>query len=314
MALRAPLGTEDVPHFTIRAARVGPERMPLLVFCFAGKRRRTSPRAAAPKKADVGVDRCICQSRGAMVTLRRRIVHVVGAVLGVLLLGGVAACSSVEYRERAQPAPNAETVTPLKIGLLMSFGEGVPDRDLVRRRSFELAIEHINAAGGVFGLPVEVVITDSTLDPEVAVREARRMVEVEGVHAIVGPGTSANTLPVAESVAGPAGIPFITPSATSPLLTTVTDNDFLFRVALSDTAQGPVLARVTRERGFTNVASSTVMTLGGRGWRPLLSPPGRGRPRWLPLTLTRLPSSPRCGRPPVRARRRSSLSPLEMRA
>lgn len=188
-----------------------------------------------------------------MALLRWRILRVVGAVLGVLLLSGAAACASAEYADRVQPAPEAETITPLKIGLLMSFGEGVPERDLVRRRSFELAIKHINAAGGVFGRPVEVVIADSTLDPAVAVSEARRLVEVEGVHAIVGPGTSANTLPVAEVVAGPARIPIISPSATSPLLTRVADNDFLFRVALSDTAQGPVLARVTRERGFTNV-------------------------------------------------------------
>ncbi|MCY4436908.1 MAG: ABC transporter substrate-binding protein [Chloroflexi bacterium] len=159
----------------------------------------------------------------------------------------------MELRTQTPSAADAEAVTPLKIGLLMSLGEGVSDRDLVRRRSFELAIKHINAAGGVFGRPVEVAIADSTLDPEVAVKEARCLVEVEGVHAIVGPGTSANTLPVAESVAGPVGIPFISPSATSPLVTSVVDNDFLFRVALSDTAQGPVLARVTRERGFTNV-------------------------------------------------------------
>lgn len=188
-----------------------------------------------------------------MVYLRWRISRAFCAAFCLFVLLGAVGCGRVELRTQTPPASEAETVTPLKIGLLMSFGEGVPERDFVRRRSFELAIKHINAAGGVFGLPVEVVIADSTLDPEVAVREARRLVEVEGVHAIVGPGTSANTLPVAESLAGPANIPIISPSATSPLLTTVADNDFAFRVALSDTAQGPVLARVTRERGFSNV-------------------------------------------------------------
>ncbi len=185
--------------------------------------------------------------------LLRRCARALVTVFCLLLLFGAAGCGRVELRTQTPFAPDAQTVTPLKIGLLLSFDEGVPDRDLVRRRSFELAIKHINAAGGVFGRPVEVVMADSTLDPEVAVKEARRLVEVEGVHAIVGPGTSANTLPVAENVAGPAGIPFISPSATSPLLTAVVDEDFLFRVSLSDTAQGPVLARVTRERGFTNV-------------------------------------------------------------
>lgn len=185
--------------------------------------------------------------------LRWRISHVFCTAFCLFVLLGAAGCGRVELHTQTPPVSEAETAIPLKIGLLMSFGEGVPERDFVRRRSFELAIKHINAAGGVFGRPVEVVIADSTLDPAVAVSEARRLVEVEGVHAIVGPGTSANMLPVAENIAGPAKIPIISPSATSPLLTTVADNGFAFRVALADTAQGPVLARVTRERGFTNI-------------------------------------------------------------
>ena len=123
----------------------------------------------------------------------------------------------------------------------------------MRQQSFELAIQHINDAGGVLGQPVTFVLADPTFDPDVAVEEARRLIEVEGVHAIVGPSSSANALAVAEQVAGPAGIPLISPSATSPLLTTADDRDFFFRTALSDVAQGPVLARLTRERGFDNV-------------------------------------------------------------
>ena len=123
----------------------------------------------------------------------------------------------------------------------------------MRQQSFELAIQHINDAGGVLGQPVTFVLADPTFDPTNAVKEARRLIEVEGVHAIVGPSSSANALAVAEQVAGPAGIPLISPSATSPLLTTADDRDFFFRTALSDVAQGPVLARLTRERGFDNV-------------------------------------------------------------
>ena len=142
---------------------------------------------------------------------------------------------------------------PLKIGLLLNFGEGAAAASTVRQQSFELAIQHINDAGGVLGQPVTFVLADTTFDPDVAVEVARRLIEVEGVHAIVGPSSSANALAVAEQVAGPAGIPLISPSATSPLLTTADDRDFFFRTALSDVAQGPVLARLARERGFDNV-------------------------------------------------------------
>ena len=116
-----------------------------------------------------------------------------------------------------------------------------------------MAVQHVNAAGGVFGQPVQFVVGDSTLDPEKAVAVARRLVEEEGVHAIVGPTSSANALAVAERVTGPAGIPTVSPSATSPALALVNDGDFFFRTTLSDGAQGPVLARVAREQGFDNV-------------------------------------------------------------
>ena len=146
-----------------------------------------------------------------------------------------------------------ETPTPLKIGLLLNFSDS-PETLVDRKRAFELAIKQVNDAGGVLGRPVEAVSVDVPVDPDLAVEAARRLVEIDGVHAIVGPSASAAALPVSEKVTGPAGIPTISPSATSPQLTGAEDDGYFFRTALSDTAQGPVLARVTRERGFDNVA------------------------------------------------------------
>ena len=154
---------------------------------------------------------------------------------------------------------------PLKIGLLMNFSSGSAEVYRDRQRAFDLAIKHINEGGGVFGLPVQVAVGDTTANPNVAVEEARRMVETERVHAIVGPNASANALPIAERIIGPSGIPTISFSATSPKLTTVEDDDFLFRTVLSDRAQGPILARVTRERGFDNVGVIYVDDAWGQG-------------------------------------------------
>ena len=153
----------------------------------------------------------------------------------------------------------------LKIGLLMDLSSGSAEVYRDRQRAFELAIEHVNEGGGVFGLPVTVAVGDTTADPEKAVAAARRLVEVEGVHAIVGPNASANALPVAERVIGPAAIPTVSFSATSPELTGVADDDFLFRTALSDVSQGPVLAHVARERGFDNVGLLHADDPWGRG-------------------------------------------------
>ena len=187
--------------------------------------------------------------------LRARATGMMLAAAGMLLTGAAAAQSTAAVAE----------VATLKIGLLMDLGSGSAEVLRDRQRAFELAIKHVNEGGGVFGLPVATVVDDTTADPEKAVAAARRLVETEGVHAIVGPNASANALPIAERVIGPAGVPTISFSATSPELTAVADRDFLFRTALSDIAQGPVLARIARERGFDNVGLIYVDDAWGRG-------------------------------------------------
>ncbi len=167
---------------------------------------------------------------------------VVGLLAAIVLLGATG-CASDD-------APTGDVA--LKIGLLLDFS-GSPETSASRQRGFELAIAQVNANGGVLGRSVESVAADAPRDLDVALESARRFVEDEGVHAIVGPNSSAASLPIAEQVTGPAGIPTISPSATAPRLADAADDDFFFRTALSDTAQGPILAQLARDRGFTNV-------------------------------------------------------------
>ena len=176
-------------------------------------------------------------------------------VTGMSLTGGAA--------EPTTAGTNQSTA--LKIGLLLDLSSGSEEVYRDRQRAFELAIKHVNEGGGVLGLPVTVAVGDATADPEKAVAAARHLVEVEGEHAIVGPNASASALPVAERVSGPAAIPTVSFSATSPALTAVADDDFLFRAALSDVSQGPVLAGVAREPGFDNVGLLHVDDAWGRG-------------------------------------------------
>ena len=167
---------------------------------------------------------------------RRRIGLLLAVIAALAFVAGTLAACGDEER------------TPLKIGVLLVNSETQTDTALDRLRSFKLAIKHVNEAGGVFGQPVEVAEGD-TLNPA---EEARRLIEEEGVHAIVGPNSSADSLLVIE-VAAPAGVLVISPSASSPLLTANEDGDLFFRTVLSDLAQGPALAQLTRERGFENV-------------------------------------------------------------
>ena len=188
-------------------------------------------------------------------SLRARAAWTMLAAAGLMLIGTMA----------EPPSARAEESAALRIGLLMDFSGGSAEVLRDRQRAFELAIKHVNDGGGVLGLPVTVAVGDTTADPEKAVAEARRLIEIEGVHAVVGPNSSANALPVAERVIGPAGVPTVSFSATSPALTRAADDDFFFRVALSDVSQGPVLARVAREQGFDNVGLLFIDDPWGRG-------------------------------------------------
>lgn len=173
-----------------------------------------------------------------------RILTVAAAAIVALFVVASAGCGVFEGEDEP---------SQLKIGLLLNF-TGSPEASADRQRAFELAILHVNEAGGVLGMPVVGVVANATGDPDTAVEEATRLVDEEGVHAIVGPNASSASLPVAEKVSASHQIPTISPSATSPLLTDVHDDGYFFRTALSDVAQGPILADVTRRQGFTNIA------------------------------------------------------------
>ena len=166
-----------------------------------------------------------------------------------LLLLALAASLTFACADDADAPPTQDS---LRIGLVLNFTDS-PEASRARQQAFDLAINQLNQAGGILGQPVEGFAIDATSDPEVALERVLELVDIVGIHAIVGPNASSASLPVARQISGPRQVPTISPSATSPLLSHVEDDDFFFRTALSDIAQGPVLAQVTLDQGFDNV-------------------------------------------------------------
>ena len=156
-------------------------------------------------------------------------------------------------QQQSDTSEDSRTPGPLKIAFLGDLTGGLAEIGVEMRDGFLLAIKHINDAGGVFGQPVEFLVGDTNTDPTIAVEEARRMIEIEGAHVIVGAHSSTNSIAVAESITGPAGIPQISPASSSPQLAVAADNDFLFRATLNDKVQGPALAQLVADQGYTNV-------------------------------------------------------------
>ena len=172
------------------------------------------------------------------------------ALTTVVLLAAAlfAACGGEERQDEPQAAGE-----PLKIGYLADYSGPIAEFGPALETAARLAVKHLNGGGGVLGRDVELVTGDTTLDPARVVEEARRLVEVEGVHAIVAALPTAQVLALVESVAAPAGVPTISPTATSPQLTFAEDDDLLFRSTVSDAAQGPVLAQLAADEGYANV-------------------------------------------------------------
>jgi len=154
----------------------------------------------------------------------------------------------------------------LKIGYLAAYTGELAEFGPAIEKGVQLAVEQINAAGGVNGEDVTYVTADSALDPTQATAEAQRLIQVEGVHAIIGPLGSDPTLAVAENVIADAGIPQISPSATAPAVSEAADNGFLFRTTLADSAQGAALANnLVEAEGVSNVGVIYINNAYGQG-------------------------------------------------
>ncbi len=161
---------------------------------------------------------------------------------------------------------DGEANEPLRIAYLGDFSGDLGEFGPQIQQGVDLAIEHINAAGGVGGEPVELLVADSASDPAGAVLEARRLVEEERASALVGPLATDTTIAVVREVSRELDVPTITPSATSPALSDLDDRGFLFRTAISDAAQGPILAQlVAADLQAYNVAVLFEDSAYGRG-------------------------------------------------
>jgi branched-chain amino acid transport system substrate-binding protein len=132
----------------------------------------------------------------------------------------------------------------------------------------KLAIDQVNAQGG----SIELLKGDSTCaDATAASNVADRMVNSEMVTAMVGPMCSGATIAAANNAAIPGGMPMISPSATSPALTGLDDNDLVFRTAPSDAYQGVMMANMLKDKGINEVAISYVNNDYGKGFAEALA-------------------------------------------
>lgn len=163
----------------------------------------------------------------------------------LLLLGLLTAC------RQERPAE-------FRIGLIGHFeGPSRVSSGVPAQLGARLAVAELNAAGGVSigGVPHRVVLVDraTAMRPDAAASVARELVNLDSVHAIVGPQFSALAV-AAGAVAEAAEVPMIAPMASAAPVTA--GRRFVTRLAFLDAMQGRVLARFAYDSlGLRRVAA-----------------------------------------------------------
>ena len=141
----------------------------------------------------------------------------------------------------------------VRIGGSFALTGPIPDPGLDIRHGAELAIDDLNAAGGLEGFMFELVAEDGACDGTQGTNVGNKFAADETIVAVTGGTCSGETfglMPILQE----ARIPFVSPSATNPDITSA-GCDVCNRVALSDALQGAVDAGfVFDELGFTSVA------------------------------------------------------------
>ena len=175
------------------------------------------------------------------------------------ILLATAACAGLATAAAAEPA---------NIGIILGFTGPLESITPGMAASAELALKEASDSGKLpGGMTLAPSRADSTcIDAAAATTAAQQLVNSQKVAAIVGADCSGVTTAIANNVAVPAGVVMISPSSTSPALSTINDDGYFFRTAPSDARQGEVLADLATEKGITEVAVTFTNNDYGKGF------------------------------------------------
>lgn len=170
-----------------------------------------------------------------MIRLRFVLVAALALVLAVALAGG---CS-----KRANEIPIGEYGS--LTGTTATFG-------ISSKQGIELYMDDVNASGGIGGTRVHVTVEDDQSKPEEAATAANKLIDQDGVIAVLGEIASSRSM-AAAPICQQAGVPMISPGSTNPKVTEI--GDFISRVCFIDPFQGQMIAKFAKNKlNFTKAA------------------------------------------------------------
>ena len=161
----------------------------------------------------------------------------------------------------------AASAEDIKLGIVFGFTGPIESLTQPMAQAAELAMKEVSDSGALLGgATVTGLRGDSTcIDSAAAVATTERLVTSDKVSGIVGGDCSGVTGAMLQNVARPNGIVMISPSATSPALSTAEDDGLFFRTSPSDARQGQVMTEIIMERGVQSVAVTYTNSDYGKG-------------------------------------------------
>lgn len=154
----------------------------------------------------------------------------------------------------------------VKLGILIGFTGPIESLTGPMAAGAELAMKEVSDSGKLLGGSTVTPMRADTgcIDNGLATSNAERLI-ADGIAGLIGGDCSGVTGAILQNVAIPNGMVMISPSATSPGLSTMEDNGLFFRTAPSDAREGQVMADILTDRGIKSIALTYTNNDYGKG-------------------------------------------------
>jgi len=159
----------------------------------------------------------------------------------------------------------ARAADPIKVGALLSVTGPAAFLGGPEQRTLEMAVEELNAKGGLAGRPVQLIVKDTGGSPEKAVSFAKQLIDEEQVFAILGPSTSGETMAV-KALAEGSGTLLISCAAAEAIVNPVAK--WVFKTPQNDSDAAAMIFQRMKRDGLTKAAvlsSNTGFGKAGKG-------------------------------------------------
>jgi branched-chain amino acid transport system substrate-binding protein len=161
------------------------------------------------------------------------------------------------------------TADPVKIGVVYPLTGPIAAAGSYQKAGVEIAVDRINAEGGILGRPVKALIEDGANDPSQSVSAAEKLVTRDKVDVMIAAWGSSPTLAVSASVTKKYGVPHVVDTASSVKVTKLEGkrpNPWLFRISPTSQMEAEgVEKHLVSKMGFQKVAFLSVNNDWGRG-------------------------------------------------